>query len=59
VHAGISEDNQGLIDKTVALVHNQGQWKSQRFEARQLLDRTCSPESTLNQLESVYKQILK
>jgi len=58
VHAGICEDDAGLIERTVKLLNNyelQNEW---RLAARKLLEKCCSPNTTVNQVEQVYKQFL-
>jgi polysaccharide biosynthesis protein PslH len=58
IHAGICEDDQGLIDRTVALLNNQQQRQAQRLHARQLLENYCSPAVTIGQVSQVYQRIL-
>ncbi|MDM9383280.1 glycosyltransferase family 4 protein [Chlorogloeopsis sp. ULAP01] len=54
VHAGICEDDQGLIERTVALLNNSSLQQERRVQARQLLENYCSPQITIEQIERVY-----
>ncbi len=54
IHAGICEDDQGLIERTVELLNNSSQKQVQRLKARQLLESYCSPQITIEQIEQVY-----
>jgi polysaccharide biosynthesis protein PslH len=58
VHAGICEDDAGLIDRTVELLNNQQQRQAQRMHARHLLENYCSPAVTIEQVNQVYQSIL-
>jgi glycosyltransferase involved in cell wall biosynthesis len=58
VHAGISEDDQGLIERAVDLLNNQSMQQNRRLRARQLLENHCSPQLTVGQIERVYEAIL-
>lgn len=54
LHAGVSDDDAGLIERTVQLLRDPGRRQTQRLEARRLLERHCSPEPVLDALEDVY-----
>jgi polysaccharide biosynthesis protein PslH len=54
MHAGIAEDDAGLIERAVELLRRPDRRATQRSAARELLEQHCSPGVTLNQLESVY-----
>lgn len=54
VHAGICEDDQGLIERTVELLNNLSLQQSRRLKARQLLENYCNPQVTVEKLEQVY-----
>jgi polysaccharide biosynthesis protein PslH len=54
LHAGIAEDDEGLIARTVALLRDPSRRVRQRLEARALVEAQCSPQSTLDRLEAVY-----
>jgi len=58
VHAGICEDDAGLIERTVKLLNNHELQNEWRLAARELLEKCCSPTTTVNQIEQVYKQFL-
>ncbi|MEP7341486.1 MAG: glycosyltransferase family 4 protein [Acidobacteriota bacterium] len=58
IHAGVCEDDEGLIARTVALLNNPAQQHRQRHAARALIERHCGPEPTLAAVEEVYRSIL-
>lgn len=58
IHAGICEDDQGLIDRTVELLNNPSLQQKRRLKARELLEKYCSPQVTVEQIEQVYQAIL-
>ncbi len=59
VHAGICEDNLGLIERTVELLNNSSIQQLQRLKARQLVESYCHPQGTVEQVERVYEAMLK
>ena len=58
VHAGVSEDDAGLIERTLALLKNPKRQERQRRAARALLTAHCSPDVTLTGVEAVYTRLL-
>ena len=58
VHAGISEDDMGLIERCVALLENREAQLRQRANARDLLEKTCAADVALDALEALYKTML-
>ena len=58
IHASISEYDQGLIDKTVELLENVALQRERRLRARQLLEKHCSPQVTISQIEHIYGEVL-
>ncbi|MBL9085044.1 MAG: glycosyltransferase [Planctomycetales bacterium] len=58
LHAGISEDDAGLIDRTVELLQNQALQNRRRSAARALLEAHCGPQPTIEALESLYERML-
>ncbi len=58
VHAGLSEDDAGLIERTVALLQDPARRQQVRYQARELLKTHCSPESALDRVERIYNQII-
>jgi polysaccharide biosynthesis protein PslH len=59
VHAGICEDDQGLIERTVELLNNPSLMESRRLRARQLLESYCNPKVTVEEIENVYRFLQK
>ena len=57
LHAGVCEDDAGLIDRTVKLLQDPGQQNSHRRAARRLLESHCGPEQTLDAIEEIYANI--
>jgi len=58
-HAGVCEDDAGLIDRAVALLLDPGLRDRRRLAARSLLEVHCSPDPVLDHLERVYASILE
>jgi glycosyltransferase involved in cell wall biosynthesis len=59
VHAGIANDDGGLIERTVALLDNEPARRAQSRQARTLIEEHCSPEVTLDGLEQVYRRVIE
>ena len=57
IHAGICEDDEGLIDRTVELLNNPSLQQKRRINARHLLENYCSPKVTVEQIERIYQAI--
>jgi glycosyltransferase involved in cell wall biosynthesis len=58
VHAGICEDDAGLIERAVALLRSQQKREQHRLAARSLLESHCSPAVTLAGIEQVYDRVI-
>jgi glycosyltransferase involved in cell wall biosynthesis len=58
VHAGVCEDDAGLIDRTVALLEDPARQDRQRAAARRLLESHCGPAPTLDAIEAIYGRML-
>jgi polysaccharide biosynthesis protein PslH len=59
VHAGICEDDEGLIERTVALLESPELQNRQRRAARALLESHCGPKPTLDAIEAIYSRMLE
>src|SRR5258708_2474340 len=59
VHAGVCDDDAGLIKRAVALLNNEEIQNRQRAARRPLLEAHSSPGVTLDQIEEVYCQMLQ
>jgi polysaccharide biosynthesis protein PslH len=57
-HAGVCEDDAGLIDRAVALLEDPARQNRQRRAARELLERHCGPEPTLDGIEAIYSRMM-
>lgn len=58
VHAGVADDDAGLIERTVALLLDPARQERQRVEARRLLESHCGPEATVSAIERIYDRML-
>ncbi len=58
IHMGLCEDNQGLIDRTVQILSSVELQEQLRVEGRKLLAQHCGEETTVNQIEDIYAQML-
>lgn len=58
VHAGVCDDDRGLIERTVELLRDRARQNRQRRAARDLLESHCGPGPTLDAMESVYAHML-
>jgi glycosyltransferase involved in cell wall biosynthesis len=59
VHAGVCEDDAGLIDRAVALLEDPGRQDRQRRAARALIESHCGPGPTVDAIESIYERMLE
>lgn len=59
VHAGIAEDDDGLIERTITLLNDPGLQNRQRLAARALLERHCGPAAVLDGIEAVYAAMIR
>jgi glycosyltransferase involved in cell wall biosynthesis len=57
VHAGICEDDAGMIDRAVALLESAELRQRHRVAARALLEEHCSAERVLGEFENIYARI--
>ncbi len=59
MHAGVCEDDAGLIERAVALLEDPAKQDRQRQAARALLESHCGPEPTLDAIEALYQRMLQ
>jgi glycosyltransferase involved in cell wall biosynthesis len=59
VHAGVCEDDAGLIDRTVQLLDDPAAQNRQRAAGRELLEEHCGPKVTVDAIEEIYAGMLK
>lgn len=57
VHAGICDDDAGLVERTVALLKDGALRRARRLAGRELIERTCGPGPTVDALERVYAHV--
>jgi glycosyltransferase involved in cell wall biosynthesis len=57
VHAGIAEDDDGLIERTVGLLRDADARHARRLAARRLLEEHCGPGPTVDAMEDVHARI--
>ncbi len=58
IHAGIVEDDAGLIDRAVRLLRDPEARARQAVEARALLERHCSPKATVDAAVAFHDRIV-
>lgn len=58
IHAGVCEDDQGLIERAVRLLRDTSLQNRQRHAGRALVESHCGSRPTLDKLEQIYSQIL-
>jgi polysaccharide biosynthesis protein PslH len=58
VHAGVCDDDDGLIERTVALLRDLPRQDRQRVAARRLIETFCGPSPTLDAIEAIYGRML-
>lgn len=59
VHAGVCEDDAGLVERAVALLEDPSRQDRQRHAARALLESHCGPGPTVDAIESIYRRMLE
>jgi len=57
VHAGVCEDDAGLIDRAVNLLADPGAGNRLRSAGRQLLESHCGPGPTVDRFERLYRKL--
>jgi polysaccharide biosynthesis protein PslH len=57
VHAGVSETDAGLIDRTVKLLVDRDLQNKQRRAGRELLEQHCGPNCTVGAIEDIYVNV--
>ncbi|MBI4402679.1 MAG: glycosyltransferase family 4 protein [Deltaproteobacteria bacterium] len=58
MHAGVSDDNEGLVQRVIELYNDREKWNRYRHAARELVQSHCSSERAMLCLEHAYLQIL-
>jgi glycosyltransferase involved in cell wall biosynthesis len=58
IHAGVCEDDAGLIQRTVALLQDPAAQNRQRAAGRSLLEEHCGPKPTVDAIEAVYASVV-
>jgi polysaccharide biosynthesis protein PslH len=58
IHAGVSDEDEGLVERTVALLGDRLRQERQRLAARELLNQHCHPQVVLDGLEACYADLL-
>jgi len=59
IHAGVVDDDDGLIERTVRLLRDVEAQNRQRVAARQLLETECGPKPTVDAILAAYDVILQ
>lgn len=59
VHAGVCEDDAGLVERTVRLLQDPAEQNRLRAAGRALLEAYCGPGPTVDAIEAIYSRILR
>ena len=59
VHAGVCDDDAGLIDRAIRLLADVPRQNRQRAAARRLIEVVCAPDRALDELETVYARMVR
>ena len=57
-HAGVAEDDDGLIERAVRLLQDAEAQNRQRAAGRALLEQHCGPKPTVDAVEAIYRGII-
>jgi glycosyltransferase involved in cell wall biosynthesis len=57
VHAGVCDDDAGLVERTVALLRSPELRRARRLAGRKLVEDTCGPGPTVDALERAYAHV--
>ena len=57
-HAGIAEDDEGIIERTISLLRDLELQNRQRRAARELIEALCNPSQSARALEQFYERIV-
>jgi len=57
IHAGVSDDDEGLIKRSIGLLKDAGLQNRQRLNGRNLLETECSPRGVVNRMDPIYRRI--
>ena len=58
IHAGVCDDDAGLIERTVALLSNREYQNRMRRAARGLVEQHCNPHRAIDAMEAIYSRML-
>jgi glycosyltransferase involved in cell wall biosynthesis len=58
VHAGVCDQDEGLVERTAALLTNPAGQDRQRRAARALVEVHCNPQAVLDRVETCYADLL-
>ncbi len=59
VHAGIADDDDGLVERAVELLRDPSRQNAQRAAGRRLIESHCGPQATLDATEQLYERICR
>jgi hypothetical protein len=59
IHAGVSDQDAGLVERALDLLKNPGRQERQRQAARALVEEHCHPRLVLDGVERCYEDMLK
>lgn len=55
VHAGVAENDAGLVERTVRLLTDPAHYRAMRSEARRLVETHCAPPRSIDLVEACYE----
>jgi len=58
IHAGISDTDEGLVERAVGLLNDRERQERQRRQGRRLVEEVCDPAKSVDILEDIYTNIV-
>jgi glycosyltransferase involved in cell wall biosynthesis len=58
IHAGISDEDAGLVERTIRLLQDPAACNRQRAQGRLLLESHCGPKPTVDAIEAIYESMI-
>jgi len=58
VDAGVADDDDGLIERTVRLLRDRAEWERVRSAGRRLVETACDPDLSVGLMEQRYAEIV-
>jgi polysaccharide biosynthesis protein PslH len=58
VHMGLCDDDEGLIQRTLKILRDEDLQERLRINGRRFIEEQCSPQVTVDKVESMYRKML-